>query len=253
MCHVEDAIEVDRHNVLPVFDHRLRISGEGIAVVDAGIVDKDRDPADLLANLLGDNAAPLGFGHVQHKAKGPAAGGCDGLNGLGRRVAIYVDHSDLRSLPRIAQRDRSAYTRPTSCDHCNAFLEKPGHFIVPIAQRIANYQKMIRSASETLHESERSRSAARCQLRTHAVQQTETLFNHLVGGYEQLVRHGDVEHPCRAGVDDQLKLGRLNNRQVHGLSTLENSAGIDANLTIRVPDVESIAHQSADFSVFTHI
>jgi hypothetical protein len=46
---------------------------------------------------------------------------------------------------------RSAYTRPTSGDHCNAFLEKPGHFSVPIAQRIANYQKMIRSASETLH------------------------------------------------------------------------------------------------------
>src|SRR5262249_62166313 len=115
------------------------------------------------------------FGHVQHKAKGPAAGGCDRLNGLGRRVAIYVEHSDLRSLPRIPQGDRPACTRPTSGDHCNAFLKKPGHFIVPIAQRIANYQKMIRLASEALHESERSRSAARCQLRTHAVQQTETL------------------------------------------------------------------------------
>jgi hypothetical protein len=70
---------------------------------------------------------------------------------------------------------------------------------------------------------------------------------------EQLVGHSDAEHPCRAGVDDQLKLGRLNNRQVSGLSTLENTAGIDANLTIRVPDVGSIAHQSADFGVFTHI
>jgi hypothetical protein len=42
MRHVENAVEVDRHDVLPILDHRFGIGGEGIAAVDAGIVDEDR-------------------------------------------------------------------------------------------------------------------------------------------------------------------------------------------------------------------
>jgi hypothetical protein len=34
------------------------------------------------------------------------------------------------------------------------------------------------------------------------------LFNYFVGGYKQRLRHCDVEHPCRLGVDDELELGR---------------------------------------------
>ena len=40
-------------------------------------------------------------------------------------------------------------------------------------------------------------------------------------------------------VDDELELGRLHDRQVGGLGALEDAAGIDADLTIRVRDVGS--------------
>jgi hypothetical protein len=33
---------------------------------------------------------------------------------------------------------------------------------------------------------------------------TASLFDHLVGGYEQLVRHGETEHPGGLVIDDQL-------------------------------------------------
>jgi hypothetical protein len=45
MCHVEHAMKVDRHDILLVLDHGLGIRGEGLAPVDAGIVDQDRDLA----------------------------------------------------------------------------------------------------------------------------------------------------------------------------------------------------------------
>ena len=56
------------------------------------------------------------------------------------------------------------------------------------------------------------------------------LLDHFVGGREQFVRHGEAEHPGGRGVDDQLELGRLHDRQIGGLLALENAAGIDAEL-----------------------
>jgi hypothetical protein len=43
--------------------------------------------------------------------------------------------------------------------------------------------------------------SASCQKRTYAVQQKGPLFDHLVGGSEQLVRHGEVEHARGLRVD----------------------------------------------------
>jgi hypothetical protein len=57
---------------------------------------------------------------------------------------------------------------------------------------------------------------------------TASLFDHLVGGREQRQRHGQSEYPGRDVVDDELELGRLHDRQVRRLGTLENPAGIDA-------------------------
>ena len=48
---------------------------------------------------------------------------------------------------------------------------------------------------------------------------------------KQRLRHGEAEHPGGPGVDDQLELGRLHDRQVRRLGTLEDAAGIDADLT----------------------
>jgi hypothetical protein len=39
-----------------------------------------------------------------------------------------------------------------------------------------------------------------------------SLLDHLVGGDEQLVRHGEAERPGRLDVDDELELGRLYDR-----------------------------------------
>src|SRR5262249_16704532 len=59
MGHVEHAVEVDRHDVLPVLDHRFRLRGEGVAAVDAGIVDQDRDLADRRPDLRGNLPTPI--------------------------------------------------------------------------------------------------------------------------------------------------------------------------------------------------
>ena len=49
-------------------------------------------------------------------------------------------------------------------------------------------------------------------------------------------------------IDDKLELGRLLDRQVRRLGALEDAADIDAHLPIRVHDVGSVAHQSADLA-----
>src|SRR2546430_7313372 len=59
-------------------------------------------------------------------------------------------------------------------------------------------------------------------------------LDHLVGGHEQLVGHAEAEHPGGLGVDDQLELRGLYDWQVRGLRALEDAAGIDAPLTIRI-------------------
>ena len=68
---------------------------------------------------------------------------------------------------------------------------------------------------------------------------------------EQRRRHLDAERPRRLQVDDELELGRLHDRQVGGLGALEDAAGIDADLTKRVCEVGSVAHQPAGCDVLT--
>ena len=66
-----------------------------------------------------------------------------------------------------------------------------------------------------------------------------------MGGHLEAERLGGLQ------VDDELELGRLHDRQVGGLLTLEDPAGIDADLTIRIRNVSPVAHQPAGFSNFT--
>src|SRR5262245_17525770 len=77
-------------------------------------------------------------------------------------------------------------------------------------------------------------------------------FDHLVGTGEQGRRHVEAEHPGSHGVDDQLELARLHDWQVRRLSILEHAAGIDAKLTKRIRNVDSVAHQPANFGKVTH-
>src|SRR5215813_2654936 len=78
-----------------------------------------------------------------------------------------------------------------------------------------------------------------------------SLFDDLVGAGEQLRRHGETEHPGRLSIDDKLELARLHDRQVRWPHALEDSTGIDTNLTPRIRQVGSIAHKSTDFGKLT--
>jgi hypothetical protein len=49
----------------------------------------------------------------------------------------------------------------------------------------------VRLPSKTLRQSGLTRTAARCQERTHAAQQNNILFDDLVGGGEQRRRYGE--------------------------------------------------------------
>jgi hypothetical protein len=59
-------------------------------------------------------------------------------------------------------------------------------------------------------------------------------FDHLVGAGDERQRNGEAEGLCGLEVDDQLHFRRLLDRQVGGLRSLENSAGIYASLPIYI-------------------
>ena len=70
--------------------------------------------------------------------------------------------------------------------------------------------------------------------RTHAPQQTAQSFDYLIGTDEQIGRHSDPKHLRGLKIDDQFDLRGLLDRQVGGLLAFENSAGVDADQTVRV-------------------
>src|SRR5262245_33633128 len=76
-------------------------------------------------------------------------------------------------------------------------------------------------------------------------------LDHLVDDGEYSLRHLDVQRSRRLQVYDELEFGRLQYRQFGWLLTLEDSAGIATDLTTRLREVGSVAHQPAGFDKLT--
>ncbi len=127
MRHIEHAVEIDRHDVLPVLDDGVRIGGESVAAVDAGIVDQDRNLADLAGDLCGDRAAGRPIGDVEREVLRLAAVRADIGCGFRGRFAVDVQHHHLRAFARITERDAAADAGASTGDDGDVVLQKPGH------------------------------------------------------------------------------------------------------------------------------
>src|SRR4051794_26296909 len=71
------------------------------------------------------------------------------------------------------------------------------------------------------------------------------LLNNLVGARQQRLRHSQAERLGRLHVDDQLECGRLLDRKVGWLGTLEDISGVNADQAKGSCEARSIADQAA--------
>jgi hypothetical protein len=67
----------------------------------------------------------------------------------------------------------------------------------------------------------------------------------LEGADDNFHRTFEAECLCRFEVEDQLDFGGLLDRQVGGLLAFENAPDVDTDLTVRIGETASIAHQAA--------
>src|SRR6516165_4834112 len=75
-------------------------------------------------------------------------------------------------------------------------------------------------------------------------------FDHLVGEREQFVRHGKSERFHGLEVEDQLDFHCPLDRQFGWLLALKYPSGVDADYTVRVPKIDSVAHETARQGAF---
>src|SRR5262249_39022351 len=75
------------------------------------------------------------------------------------------------------------------------------------------------------------------------------LFDHLVGGGENRIRHGHAEGLGGLEIDDELEPGRQLDRQLARLGTIENAIDIGGRTPVAVGEVLAVADQSSGLYV----
>jgi hypothetical protein len=98
--------------------------GEGVAPVDAGIVDQDRDRPDLLGDAPGDRDAIFALADVELETFSPAARAANFLRRLLGGLLVQVEQCYLRALVCVTLRDRASDPGRRTRDDGDMVLEK---------------------------------------------------------------------------------------------------------------------------------
>src|ERR1700730_3967784 len=91
----------------------------------------------------------------------------------------------------------------------------------------------------------------KCNKATYAAQQTNVLFDHLVGTRKQRWRNVEAERLCGLEVDNKIESCRLDARQVSGLVSLKNPTGIEAKQAICLNAIMAVAHEPTGIWIVT--
>src|SRR4051794_26716053 len=78
-------------------------------------------------------------------------------------------------------------------------------------------------------------------------QQVTGSFDHFVGEGEQVGRQAESQRLGGLQVDDKFEFGGLQHRKVSRFLAPQNTACVDANLTIAILDARTIAYETAGY------